>query len=148
MYIPGATAKSPGRATCPPRANRRSIFITICGSGHRPGILTILDTFPNYHVDFGSVTDVAILAEESNICCFNLSVGYYKQHSEREFTIVRDVERAEKFLLNLPGEFWGKQYLVDYIFQDDLIWDYDNYHDTFSDFLKPGPFKKGGSHAK
>ncbi len=110
-------------------------------------LLNILETFPNYHLDFGSISDCSVLAEASNICCFNLSVGYYKQHTEKEFTIVRDVERAEKFLLNLPGEFWGKQFLVDYIF-DDQMWEYDNYHDTFSDFLKPSLFKKGGRHAK
>ena len=55
-------------------------------------LLKLLNTFPNYHLDFGSITDCAVLAEESNICCFNLSVGYYKQHSPQEFTIIRDVE--------------------------------------------------------
>jgi len=109
---------------------------------------TLLETFPNYNFHGGSITDVAVLAEESNICCFNLSVGYYKQHTEREFTIVRDVERAEKFLLNLPAEFWGKQYLVDYIFRDDQLWDHETSYDTFSDFFNPSPFKKGGRHAK
>ncbi|MCF8346832.1 MAG: hypothetical protein K9G38_06440 [Bacteroidales bacterium] len=92
----------------------------------------LLETFPNYHVDIGSVTDVAILAEQSNICCFNLSVGFYKQHSEKEFTLVRDVERAEKFLLNLPKDFWGKQFLTDNIF-----WEEDLYEDHYFDpFLK------------
>jgi len=109
-------------------------------------LLKLLDTFPNYHCDFGSITDCAILAEESNICCFNLSVGFYNQHTSKEFTVVRDLLRAEKFLLNLPGEFWGKQYLVDYIFDDQML-EYDCY-DSFPDFLKTSPFKKGGSHAK
>lgn len=110
-------------------------------------LLSILDTFPNYHTDFGSITDVMLLAQSSNICCFNLSVGYYKQHSEREFTIIRDVERAEKFLLNLPGEFWGKQYFVDNIFYDDeYMSDYDRFYDPFPDTFKTNHFKKGGSH--
>lgn len=109
-------------------------------------LLKILDTFPNYHTDFGSITDVAVLAEESNICCFNLSVGYYKQHSSSEFTIVRDVDRAEKFLLNLPADFWGKQFMVDYLFFDESMPEYDRYYDSYPDFLKTSPFNKGGSH--
>jgi hypothetical protein len=109
-------------------------------------LLSILDTFPNYHIDYGSITDVAILADVTNICCFNLSVGYYKQHSEREFTIVRDVERAEKFLLNLPEEFWGKQYFVDYIFHDEPMPDFDRYYDSYPDIFKTSLFKKGESH--
>ena len=106
-------------------------------------MLSLLDTFPNYHTDFGSITDVMLLAQNSNICCFNLSVGYYKQHSEREFTIIRDVERAEKFLLNLPIEFWGKQYFVDNIFlYDELMSDYDRFYDPYPDSLKNQPFLK------
>jgi putative aminopeptidase FrvX len=94
-------------------------------------LLKLLDTFPNYHTDFGSITDCAVLAEESNICCFNLSVGYYKQHTEREFTIVRDVERAEKFLLNLPEEFWNKHFITDFVFFDDTMSELDRYYDPY-----------------
>ena len=92
-------------------------------------LLSVLDTFPGYHTDFGSITDVMVLAEESNICCFNLSVGYYKQHFEREFTIIRDVERAEKFLNNLPTEFSDKQYFADYIVFDEPYHDYGGFND-------------------
>ena len=92
-------------------------------------LLTVMDTFPGYHTEFGSITDVMVLAEESNICCFNLSVGYYKQHSEREFTIIRDVERAEKFLNNLPDAFSGKQYFADYIVFDEPYHDYGGFND-------------------
>jgi len=94
-------------------------------------LLKLLDTFPNYHTDFGSITDVAVLAEESNICCFNLSVGFYNQHSSKEFTYVLDVQRAEDFLLNLPQEFWGKQFLVDYLYFDDTMDELDRYYDPF-----------------
>lgn len=94
-------------------------------------LLNLLHTFPNYHVEFGSTTDVAVLAEQSNLCCFNLSVGFYKQHREKEFTLVRDVERAEKFLLNLPKEFWNKQFLADHIFWDDGLYEDDFYYDPF-----------------
>lgn len=91
----------------------------------------LLETFPNYHIDIGSVTDVVALAEQSNICCFNISVGYYKQHSEKEFTLIRDVERAEKFLLNLPKDFWGKQFLSENILWYDDAYDDDYYFDPF-----------------
>jgi len=112
-------------------------------------LLTLLDTFPNYHTDFGSITDVMILAENSNICCFNLSVGYYKQHAEREFTIVRDVERAEKFLLNLPPEFWGKQYFADNIFYDhEYMSDYDLLHSPYTSGLDTFRSRKGEDHER
>ena len=99
-------------------------------------LLSILEKFPNYHTDFGSITDVAILAESSDICCFNLSTGFYKQHSNKEFTIVSDVLRSEKFLLNLPREFWGKQFMADYLFFDESMPEYDHYYDSYPDFLK------------
>ncbi len=42
---PGATARSPSRATCPPRASRRRPSTTICGSGRRPSIPTTRSYF-------------------------------------------------------------------------------------------------------
>ncbi len=103
-------------------------------------LLKLLNTFPNYHLGFGSITNCTVLAEESNICCFNLSVGYYKQHSPQEFAIIRDVERAEKFLINLPVKFWGKQFLVDYFCVDDDYLDYYLY-DSLADPFQQSLFK-------
>jgi hypothetical protein len=76
-------------------------------------MLAVLEEIEGYHITFGTVTDVAILSEKTGICCFNLSVGYYQQHSKKEFTRLQHLRLAERFLHSLPSAFWGKQFITD-----------------------------------
>ena len=51
----------------------------------------------------GSITDVAVLSEQSsrNLACVNLSVGYYNEHTKREFINIFAIQRAIKTLIKL-----------------------------------------------
>jgi len=73
-------------------------------------LITILESIEDYNIAFGTMTDAAILAERSGICCFNISVGFYRQHTAAEYTRVEDILKAERLLLDLPAIFWQKQF--------------------------------------
>lgn len=51
----------------------------------------------------GSITDVSILSEQSsrNLACVNLSIGYYNEHTKREFINIFAIQRAIKTLIKL-----------------------------------------------
>ena len=51
----------------------------------------------------GSITDVSLLSEQSsrNLACVNLSVGYYNEHTKREFINIFAIQRAIKTLIKL-----------------------------------------------
>ena len=51
----------------------------------------------------GSITDVSVLSEQSsrNLACVNLSVGYYNEHTKREFINIYGIQRAIKTLIKL-----------------------------------------------
>lgn len=80
--------------------------------------LEILSGIQGYENAFGTMSDCAILAEAGGICCFNISVGYYRQHTPAEYTILADLLKAERLLLDLPDKFRGRQYKAD--LYDDL----------------------------
>jgi peptidase M28-like protein len=89
-------------------------------------LLQVLESIQSYEICFGTLSDCATLAENSGICCFNISVGYYRQHTSSEYTIVTDLKKAKRLLLDLPKTLWGKQYEAD-LFQG---FDEDLYDDT------------------
>ena len=51
----------------------------------------------------GSITDVSVLSEQSsrNLACVNLSVGYYNEHTKREFINIYGIQRVIKTLIKL-----------------------------------------------
>lgn len=51
----------------------------------------------------GSITDVSVLSEQSsrNLACVNLSVGYYNEHTKREFINIYGIQKAIKTLIKL-----------------------------------------------
>ncbi len=73
-------------------------------------LLKILSKLSGYTRIMGSSTDVAVLAESSGCCCFNLSVGFYREHTSIEYTNIKDVIKTRNLLLNLPSELWGKRF--------------------------------------
>ena len=60
----------------------------------------------------GSITDVAVLSEQSsrNLACVNLSVGYYNEHTKREFINIFAIQRAIKTLIKLCFVLSKKSY--------------------------------------
>jgi hypothetical protein len=76
-----------------------------------------------YHYDYGSYTDVATLSGQCEIACVNLSVGYYNQHTKKEFLVLSELEATLNFVIDLPIELYGKVFIAedDMRFDDDLI---------------------------
>jgi len=92
-------------------------------------LLEILTSIEGYHPDYGTMTDVAVLSENTGICCFNISVGYYNQHTPKEYTNIKHLKKAERLLLNLPRTLRQKQFLIDF----DNFLDEEPYFDPYND---------------
>lgn len=73
----------------------------------------LLEKIEGYETDFGSISDCAVLAEEVGICCVNMSIGYYKEHTQNEYIVPSETLRTLDAVVNLPQEFWGKKYEAD-----------------------------------
>lgn len=60
----------------------------------------------------GSITDVAVLSEQSskNLACVNLSVGYYNEHTKMEFINIFAIQRAIKTLIKLSFDLSKDNY--------------------------------------
>jgi hypothetical protein len=86
-----------------------------------PGLLDILISVEGYQLDYGTMTDVAILAENSGLCCFNISVGFYNQHTPKEYTHIGHLLKAERLLMTLPQALWNQQFYSEmyYFYEDD-----------------------------
>lgn len=53
-----------------------------------------LESF-GYHTEYGMMTDVMTLKEKGlNICCANISCGYYEPHTNNEYTSERDLRNC------------------------------------------------------
>lgn len=70
-----------------------------------------LRKIPDFVEAMGTFTDVATLAEESNISCVNFSVGYYGEHGTSEkFSPTEVLNTLEMLQTKLPKTLWEKQY--------------------------------------
>lgn len=50
----------------------------------------------------GLMTDVETLCDKGlQVCCFNISCGYYSPHTEEEFTVKEDLENTRKFIFHV-----------------------------------------------
>jgi di/tripeptidase len=64
-----------------------------------------------YITNYGSYTDVVDLAKESGIACINLSVGYYNQHTKKEFLVLKELYRTVDVMCkDLPKELYSVVY--------------------------------------
>lgn len=54
---------------------------------------------PDYQPTFGSISDCAILADEYDVACVNLSVGFNMEHSRDEFIVITQTKKTLDFLL-------------------------------------------------
>lgn len=52
-----------------------------------------------YSPDIGTATDIGVLKKRGlNVCCANLSCGYYKAHTEEEYTVVPDLLKCQSLV--------------------------------------------------
>jgi len=59
-------------------------------------------------------TDISQLKKKSDVCCINMSCGYYNMHSSQEFISVKDVEDAIQIGLNMVETLGLKKYKYEY----------------------------------
>lgn len=64
-----------------------------------------------YKEAYGSYTDVVDFAEDTNIACINLSVGYRGQHTKKEDLVLADLDNTlDMMLTDLPVELYTEVY--------------------------------------
>jgi putative aminopeptidase FrvX len=59
-------------------------------------------------------TDISQLKKKIDVCCINMSCGYYNMHSNQEFVSIEDVENAITAGLNMVKELGFKKYKYGY----------------------------------
>ena len=59
-------------------------------------------------------TDISQLKKKIDVCCINMSCGYYNMHSNQEFVSIEDVENAITAGLNMVKELGYKKYKYEY----------------------------------
>lgn len=79
-------------------------------------LLTVLESIQGYEICYGTMSDCAVLAEASDLCCFNISVGYHRQHTSGEYTYLSELKQARRLLLDLPSSLWGQQFIYEPFF--------------------------------
>lgn len=92
-----------------------------------------------YEEGIGSFTDASNLARVFNLCCLNLSIGYYNEHTYREYLNIDEMEQCfVNVLYNMPECLWTKQYTVSLDF--DLYEYYGGYVDDDIEDFKDNEF--------
>ena len=59
-------------------------------------------------------TDVSQIKRKGDFSCINFSCGYYNMHTEQEFVVVDDVERAITFANRLVDELGNSKFIYNY----------------------------------
>lgn len=105
------------------------------------------DFFSKGYVEaMGTFTDASNLAGDTGICCCNLSIGYYNEHTGNEYLDITQMENC--FLnvyYNLPKELFNKQYIADnrmygeYSYYDD--YDVSSFASYYGEGTYSNPFK-------
>lgn len=81
----------------------------------------------------GSITDASILSEQSsrNLACVNLSVGYYNEHTKREFINVNGIKRAIQTLIKLSFDLLKNSYI-----SSPTRYSYKEYYDKYEIMMR------------
>lgn len=62
-----------------------------------------------FHTEYGSFSDISILAPSLGLAAVNLSAGYYKEHTACEYVNIREmifiISEAKKILANTDGKY-------------------------------------------
>ena len=118
----------------------------------------LIDTFVSrgFKEMRGSFTDASVLAKLHNKPCVNLSVGYYNQHSEKEYVLFEDMEKTLNHILSVDlifkedypietniKQFNSNNHLYDY--DDDIYDTYGLWEDTINECYHCGKIVNDGS---
>ena len=91
-----------------------------------------------YSESVGIGTDIGVLAEELKLSGVNISCGYYKEHTDKEYTVIAELQNClnfmEKLLLTIPTD---KQYdiKIEYVPRTQTYggWDWNWRSDVYDD---------------
>ena len=82
-------------------------------------------------------TDVSQIKRKGDFSCINFSCGYYNMHTEQEFVVIDDVERAITFANRLVNELGYNKFGYDYLKPDwestTTLFDVQDYDDEFEE---------------
>lgn len=84
--------------------------ITCCSNGFSDYITDICDKY-NYSHKYGTFTDVGILVEHFGISGVNISCGYYKEHTDEEYTNVDELENCLNFIHDIIHSIENANYV-------------------------------------
>jgi hypothetical protein len=74
----------------------------------------LMEEYGGYTYAFGSFTDVMTFADNSELACCNLSIGYENEHRATESLNLFQMEYTYKFLSHfLPEVFWEQQFIAE-----------------------------------
>lgn len=84
--------------------------IELSSKEFQDAILPTLKSY-GYHFENGMMTDVMALKEIGlNVCCANISCGYYNPHCSNEFVNIQDVENCMQMMFDLIEQFGSMQF--------------------------------------
>ena len=86
--------------------------------GYDNGELIAVFKEAGYKEEMGSYTDVVSLSEQCDIACVNLSVGYYNQHTKREYLVIEELAQTLNFVIDLPKALYGRQFEIEESYLD------------------------------
>lgn len=94
--------------------------------GYDNSKLITLFTDLGYEEQLGSFTDASVLAGIFNKPCVNLSVGYYNQHTSKEYLLFDNLQNTIDVLLNSVDLIFDKDYPIEMLQR----FDYSKYYNT------------------
>lgn len=84
-------------------------------------LISLLETETGYKRVNGSITDVAILSENSDIACVNFSVGFYNEHTPKEYIDFNVTKKTLNVILNLPKVLWKKVFTYEKMQENNIM---------------------------
>lgn len=92
-----------------------------------------------YTEQVGLGTDIGVLAEQLKLSGVNISCGYYKEHTDKEYTVISELQNClnfmEKLLLTIPTD---KQYDIKIEYYPKSVknpaWDFYGYSKMYNDY--------------
>jgi len=66
-----------------------------------------------YKETYGGLTDVLKIAQNNDVCCANMSCGYYDPHSDNEYISIAEVYNTMEMCMDIFDATFDKRYTVD-----------------------------------
>lgn len=108
---------------------------TMYGEELQAVLKPILTNF-GYKETYGGMTDVLEIAEKTDVCCANMSCGYYDPHTDNEYISISDVYNTMDMCMDIFDATMHQRYTIDRSVRKTYSHYqhyYDGYYDHFYD---------------